>query len=89
MVAVAIFAVDLAAIRAMLGFPEVGLAVLGGLPMANILVVGNLVGRQRPGSRPFLIGFEAFGVMALAIFVAFASVAPRGPGPIHSYLDEV
>jgi hypothetical protein len=86
MVFIAVVAINFAAIRAMLGLPEVGLAVLGGLPMANVLVVGNLMGRQRPGSRAFLIGFQAFGLMALAVFVAFASVAPRGPGPIMSYL---
>ena len=61
MVFIAVVAINFAAIRAMLGFPEVGLAVLGGLPMANILVVGNLMGRQRPGSRAFLIGFQASG----------------------------
>src|SRR3954447_665511 len=72
MVAVAIAALDFAAIRAFLNFPEVGLLVLGALPMANVLAVGILVGQQRPGSRPFLLGFEAFGGMALAFFVTFA-----------------
>ena len=46
------------------------LLVLGALPMANVLAVGILIGQRRPGSRPFLLGFEAFGAMALALFVA-------------------
>ena len=44
--------------------------VLGALPMANVLAVGILIGQRRPGSRPFLLGFEAFGAMALALFLA-------------------
>ena len=52
--------------------------LLGALPMANVLAVGILIGQRRPGSRPFLLGFEAFGAMALALFVALASFAcPR------------
>ena len=72
MVAVAIAALDFAAIRAFLDIPEVFFLVLGAVPMANVLAVGILVGQQRPGSRPFLLGFEAFGAMALALFVAVA-----------------
>jgi hypothetical protein len=86
MAVIGIVAIDFAAIRAMLGYPELGLFVLGVVPMANALAVGILIGQQRPGSRPFLIGFEAFGVMAMALFVAFASTAPVGYGPINSYL---
>ena len=80
MVAVAIAALDFAAIRACFDIPEVGLLVLGALPMANVLAVGILIGQQRPGSRPFLLGFEAFGAMALALFVAvaLASLFPDG-----------
>ena len=86
MVAVAIAALDFAAIRAVLGYPEVGLLVVGALPMANLLAVGILIGQQRPGCRPFLLGFEAFGAMALALFVALASFSPWGYGLIYSYL---
>jgi hypothetical protein len=41
--------------------------------MANVLAVGILVGQQSPRSRPFLLGFEAFGAMALAFYVALVS----------------
>jgi hypothetical protein len=43
--------------------------IVGGLPMANALAVGLLVGRQRLRTRPFLMGFEVFGAMALVLFV--------------------
>jgi hypothetical protein len=72
MVAIAIAALDFAVIRASFDIPEVGLLVLGALPMANVLAVGILIGQWRPESRPFLLGFEAFGAMALALFVAVA-----------------
>jgi hypothetical protein len=72
MVAVAIAALDFAAIRASLDIREAVLFVLGALPMANVLAVGILIARQRPGSRPFLLGFEAFGAMALALFITAA-----------------
>ena len=45
--------------------------------MANVLAVGMLVGQRRPGSRPFLMGFEAFGAMALAFFIALGGCIPR------------
>jgi hypothetical protein len=84
MVAVAISALDLGAIRALLPRHEHVLddqrgmcLLLGALPMANVLAVGMLVGRRRPGSRPFLMGFEAFGAKALAIFIALATCFPR------------
>jgi len=47
--------------------------LLGALPMANILAVGIMIGQRRPGSRPFLLGFVAFGAMALTLYVAVAS----------------
>jgi hypothetical protein len=72
MVAVAIAALDFAAIRASLDIREAVLLVLGALPMANVLAVGILIAQQRPGSRPFLLGFEAFGAMALALFITAA-----------------
>jgi hypothetical protein len=53
----------------------VDILVLGGLPMANVLVIGQLLGLRRQGSRPrpFLWGFEALGVVALVLFIAWAS----------------
>jgi hypothetical protein len=72
MVAVAVAALDFAAIRASLDIREAVLLVLGALPMANVLAVGILIAEQRPGSRPFLLGFEAFGAMALALFITAA-----------------
>jgi hypothetical protein len=79
MVAVVIAALDFGAIRALLdprmngpGRPPGILLLLGALPMANVLAVGVLIGQRRPGSRPFLLGFETFGAMALAVFVALA-----------------
>jgi hypothetical protein len=75
MVAVAIAGLNLGAIRAMLA-PGLGVRggslVVGALPMVNVLVAGMLIARQRPRSRPFLRGFEAFGTMALALFVVLA-----------------
>jgi hypothetical protein len=55
--------------------------------MANVLVVGILIGQRRPGSRPFLMGFEAFGAMALAFFIALASCFPREV--VLTYLNPV
>jgi hypothetical protein len=48
--------------------------VLGGLPMANLLAVGFLVSRRNFASRPFLLGFEVFGAMALGLYIAIASL---------------
>jgi hypothetical protein len=69
---VALAALDFGAIRALLGFNSLAAdsLLLGALPMANLLAFGILVGQGRPGSRPFLLGFEAFGVVALAVYVA-------------------
>jgi hypothetical protein len=75
MVAVAIAGLNFGAIRAMLA-PGMGptgdLLVVGALPMVNVLAAGMLIARQRPRSRPFLLGFEAFGTMALALYVVLA-----------------
>jgi hypothetical protein len=101
MVAIAIAALDFAAIRAFFVSGEVALLVLGALPMATILAVGILIAQQRPGSRPFLLGFEAFGAMALATFIAFVTLVsffpdnhglrffPDNHGLIDSYLAPV
>ncbi len=84
MVAVAIAALDFGAIRAFSGHranvldEQRGiLLLLGALPMAHVLAVGMLVGRRRPGSRPFFTGFEVFGAMALAFFIELAICFPR------------
>ena len=76
MVAVAVVAFDFAAGRTMVdsGGNVGAFLMLGALPMANILAVSILVGRRRPGSRPFLLGFETFGAMALAVYVASLSM---------------
>jgi hypothetical protein len=91
MVAVAIAALDFAAIRASLAIPEVFFLVMGALPMANVLAVGILIGQRHPGRCPFLLGFEAFGAMALALFVAvaFASSFLGNYDLIISYLAPV
>ncbi len=76
MVAVAIVAVDLGAIRALIDLrpPRTGhLLLVGALPMLNVLGAGMLVARQRPTSRPFLIGFEVFGMMALGVYVGLVT----------------
>jgi hypothetical protein len=78
MVAVAIAALDFGAIRMGLDriFPSSELLAMGALPMANVLAVGLLIGQRRRGSRPFLLGFEAFGAMALALYVVLAGFSP-------------
>jgi hypothetical protein len=93
MVTVAIAAIDFAAIRALLGLGASlvwGLLLVGALPMANVLIVGILIARQRVKSRPFLQGFEVFGAIALALYIYLATSSPLSPlsakGPIESYL---
>ena len=73
MVAIAFAAIDFAAIGVIFGSraDDIGIfLLLGALPMANVLAVGILIGQRRSGSSPFLLGFETFGAMALALFVA-------------------
>jgi hypothetical protein len=50
-----------------------GRLVFGALPMASVLAVSFLTARQHPANRPFLLGFEAFGIMALSLYVALAT----------------
>ena len=80
MLVVAIAALDFGAIRAMIEFKSIKaeLLVLGALPMTNVLAVGLLIGQRRPGTRPFLLGFVAFGAMTLALYIATASFFPHG-----------
>ena len=79
---VALAAVDFAAIREGVRIrhqsrtPIIDALGLGALPMANVLAVGLLVLGTRRGSRSFLLGFEAFGAMALAAHIATASLYP-------------
>jgi hypothetical protein len=47
---------------------------LGALPMANVLAVGLVIGHRRRECRPFLLGFEAFGAAALALYLAYLAV---------------
>jgi hypothetical protein len=86
MVGIAIAALDFAVIRAMLRYPEIGFFVLGALPMTNVLVVSILVAQQRPGSRPFLLGFAVSGAIVLALFVAMMILDQNQDGPIFWYL---
>jgi hypothetical protein len=74
MVAVAIAALDFGAIRALIEFNSRAreLLLLGALPMANVLAIGMLIRQQSPGIRLFLLGFEVFGAMALALYVALS-----------------
>jgi hypothetical protein len=67
MVAVAIAALDFWAIDTDVVF------LLGALPMANVLAIGILILQRRPGSRPFLLGFVAFGAIAFAIYIGLAN----------------
>jgi hypothetical protein len=78
MVAVAIAALNFAALRAVLvhtGLTNELLAV-GAVPMMNVLAIGLLVGFRRPHRRRFLLGFTSFVAIALAIYVVIASRIP-------------
>jgi hypothetical protein len=77
MTAVAIAALDFGATRAMFGSPTGTLLLLGALPMANVLALGILIGQRRPRSCPFLLGFEAFGAVALAAYIAAAAMLTK------------
>jgi hypothetical protein len=96
MVVVAIAALNLVAIRVLLGFRSLmgELLILGALPMTNVLAVGLLIGQRRLGNRTFLLGFVAFGAMALAIYVAMATSFPREivvscMTPLSDYLERI
>jgi hypothetical protein len=90
MVAVAIIAVDFAVLRGLHGLGPADdpvLWFLGAVPMANMLVIGPLLARPWPRNRPFLLGFEIFGVVALSAFVLLMTLFPSPNGPIFRYLD--
>jgi hypothetical protein len=86
MVAVGIVALDLAVMRAMVDSPRVRFLVVGGLPMAHVLGGGLLIARRCPEARPFLLGFEVFGLAALALLAAVACSLPSCAWAIRSYL---
>ncbi len=88
MVAIAITALNLGAISAALrsNSQAAGFLMLGALPLMNVLTVGLLIGWRRPKSRPFLLGFEAFGVAALGLYSAFVCLSPDPERPLHPYL---
>jgi hypothetical protein len=72
MVAVAIAALDFWAIQAVIGVRDdrIGYVIgtfllVGALPMANVLLAGFLIKQRQSESRPFVLGFEVFGVVAL------------------------
>ena len=67
---IAIIAVEFAVIRIALDnySPIVELLVLGALPMTNVLAIGVLVGHLRHADRAFLLGFELFGAVSLAVY---------------------
>jgi hypothetical protein len=72
MMIIAIAALNMGAIRVVSDHAnaQTDLLASGTLPMANLLAFGLLVGHRRHGSRSFLVGFEAFGALALAFYVA-------------------
>jgi hypothetical protein len=62
----------------------------GALPMADVLLVAYLIARQHLRSRPFLLGFEVFGAIALTLYISLATSSPRdADGLIVSYLGLV
>jgi hypothetical protein len=77
---VAIAALNFTAIRAVWEYKPYDLLAIGALPTANVLVVGLLIAYRRRGSRPFLLGFEAFGAIALAVYIAGMSLFPKELG---------
>ena len=78
MAAIAIVAIDLAAIRGLLGVRDTyaNLVGLGVLPMANLLALGAILGATRPKSPPFFVGFEVFGVVAMLACHMWAWLSP-------------
>ena len=50
----------------------------------TVLAIGLIIGYRRHGSRPFLLGFESFGAMALALFAVLS--ACFGDKMLDSYI---
>jgi hypothetical protein len=86
MVFVALAALNFAVFRAAMDAPSIigVLLALGAMPMATVLAIGLIIGYRRHGSRPFLLGFESFGAVALALFAVLA--ASVGEKMLDSYL---
>jgi hypothetical protein len=73
MVFVAVAALNLTVFRAAEDLPfNTSALLVGAMPMASVLAIGLIFGYRWHGSRPFLLGFESFGLMALAFFVVLA-----------------
>jgi hypothetical protein len=91
MVAIAFLAIDFTVMRALLEYPSpMGEELLfGALPMANVLAVALVIAQQRPRSRPFLLGFELLGVIALASYIALALLFSGPREPIRFYVSIV
>src|SRR5258708_1404686 len=86
MVFVALAALNFAVFRAAVGAHNITgiLLALGAMPMATVLAKGLIIGYRRHGSRPFLLGFESFGAVALALFAVLA--ASFGEKILDSYI---
>jgi hypothetical protein len=76
MAGIAIAALNFGAMRVIdPATPQSSVLGFGVLPMANILVVGLLVG-YASRRRPFMIGFEIFGAIILVAYIALAVMHP-------------
>jgi hypothetical protein len=78
---IAIAALDFAVIRTLADYRTAtgDLLLVGAMPMANVLAVGMLAGLRSLRSRPFLLGFEAFGALALAFYLILSIFFYRVP----------
>ena len=79
-VLVLVIAADCAVLRYVLGGaverPGIEFGILGVLPMVNVLALGLYrISRRRDGL-PFLIGFEAFGLLAVSVFAGCFIITP-------------
>ena len=75
MVFIALAALNFTVLRAAFDDPSPAseLLALGTMPMATVLTIGLIIGPQwRPGCRPFILGFESFGALALAVYIVLA-----------------
>ncbi len=88
MLAIAILAIDFAVMRALMNYGSASREELlfGAVPMANELVVGLLIWQQRPNRRLFFTGFELFGAIALAFYIALALLLSGRSDAIHAYV---
>ena len=79
-VLVLVIAADCAVLRYVLGGaverPGIEFGILGVLPMVNVLALGLYRISHRGDGLPFLIGFEAFGLLAVSIFAGCFIITP-------------